>query len=266
MKIMPVILASGYGSVRSPEGHACPKVLEFIGGKPMIVRAATALMEAGFASFFVVVNPLFGETIRKILSAWMFGKYAFAYQPMRRGAADAALQAVPLAAAEGATDILVAYADMPLWSPDTIRCLAELHRKETPLLTMITAPLDEYSPKELWRYGRIIRSGDGTILRVVEPAAATEAELAARSVNPSLWLWNLDWIATYAPKAPFVTRQDGFDPEQQLPSLVEFAAREGRVRELVLTNISEALGVNNAAELEVVRKAYSIMRYASIPR
>lgn len=254
MRIGAVVVASGRGFLRYVGGIRFPKVMEEIGGEPMISRVVGAVAEAKIDLVIVVVNPVFGFRIKAALTASSFTSCRYATQPQRRGAAEALVRAMPLLRKEGITDFLAIYADMPLWTVETIASLIDLHRRERPLLSMTTVTLNGMHPPGLERYGRVIRDGGNTISYVVEPANATAEELAARTVNPSLWIWEREWFAAYAPKVPPVLKNDGFEPEQYVPPLVRVAARQGRrIAELPLTDPGEALGVNNTSELKLVR-------------
>ena len=194
MNVGAVIVAAGYGSFRRGEdGSAVSKVLEDVGGIPMIVRVARSAAHADFGAPIVVANPCSRTQIASVLAAHGFTS-RFAVQDGRYGSAHAVECVLPLLAADGAKHLFVIYADMPLWRPDTIRELAELHARECATLSMVTVSLKRDHPREIERYGRILRDGAGRIARVVEKHDATEEELAGYdALNPSPWILRAAW-------------------------------------------------------------------------
>lgn len=248
MKIGSVIVAAGYGSCRSIDGKPFPKVLEDVGGTPLLVRVVNTV---GLSPSVVIVNPLFGPEVQSALERNGFDG-EFMIQPHRRGSADAVMTALPRLKEKGVSDVLVAYGDMPLFSKRTAFALLNLHLAERPLVSMVSASLNGLPP--LYRYGRVLRDEAGAIKRIVEPADAEAAELAVSSVNPSLWIWNVEWLIEHIPLVPFKERPDGLAAERYLPPLIAMAREEGKkISELPLLNHIEALGVNTAQELQTIR-------------
>ena len=253
MRVGAVVVASGRGFFRLVGGIRFPKVMEEIGGEPMVSRVVRAVMEAGIGSVIVVVNPVFGLAIETALATFGFNSCKYVVQPRRRGAAEALMRAMPLLRKEGVTDFLAIYADMPLWTAETIASLVDLHHRDKPLLSMTTVTLNGMHPPELERYGRVIRDSGDAIRYIVEPANRTPEELAACTVNPSLWIWGREWFTKYAPDVIPVHREDGFEPEQYVPPLVATAAKQRQIAEFSLKDPWEALGVNTMQELALVR-------------
>ena len=254
MRIGAVVVASGHGFFRYVGGVRFPKVLEDVGGEPMISRIVR-VVGAKINPVVVIVNPLSRFRIKATLTAAGFTTCRYAVQPQRRGAADAIMRAIPILRHEGITDFLAIYADMPLWTAETIAALADQHRREQPILSMVTVPLNDGHPVGLERYGRVIRDGGEAISYVVEPVNATPEELAARTVNPSLWAWRMKWFAEHVLEVLPVSRSDGFEPECCIPPLVGIGVADGqRIIELRLGDPWEALGVNSVQELELVRE------------
>lgn len=265
MKIGAVIVASGYGSLRLIRGERFPKVLEMIGGMPMVCRIAHALL-SHYTTMpcVVVVNPLFGPRIRAALEDLSFN-FLYATQRQRRGSADAVMQALPLLETEGITDFICIYADMPLWEWVTVTALMAVHQTVQPTISLVSVALNGHHPKELERYGRIVRR-DGRIWHIVESTDATKEELAIRVVNPSLWIWQRDWFAANAHRVPEVSRQDGFPAEQYMPPLIGIATQDGRlIAEMPLDDPCQALGVNTSWELEIVREIFQARYSQSSP-
>jgi len=248
-----VVIAAGYGSVSKENGSPFPKVLEAVGGKSMVIRAIKVVRESGLGPCVVVVNPESGNLIVSECERAGITGIHYEVQPERTGTADALSLSIPWLHGRGITDFVATYADMPLWTPETVALLAKAHIASRAVISKVTVKRTRRFP-ELDRYGRVLRDGNGHIARVVEIDRANPQELKAKSVNPSLWAWNGIWFLNHVRRVKPVPRGDGRPAERHLPPLVGVAYEEGEwIMEVPLANPAEALGVNNAAELARVR-------------
>ncbi|HXF98596.1 MAG TPA: bifunctional UDP-N-acetylglucosamine diphosphorylase/glucosamine-1-phosphate N-acetyltransferase GlmU [Gaiellaceae bacterium] len=164
-----VVLAAGLGTrMRS----RTPKHLHPLLGRRMadwVIAAARAVP----ADPVVVVTSPAGEKA--------FAGVEVAVQERPLGTGDAVRSA--RAALEGrADDVLVLSGDTPLVTPELLRELVERHRREGAWATVLS-----FEPPEPGDYGRIVRDGDGGLAAIVEARDASEAELALREVNASIY-------------------------------------------------------------------------------
>lgn len=253
-----ILVAAGYGSLRKEGGRPVSKLLEEIGGQPLVTYPVGAAAAAGVTDVIVVVNPLFGDPIREAIERQarvMSISTHYVVQPDRYGAADAVMRAIPQARALDSKRALIAYGDMPLWSWQTMRRVMEAG--DDSAASMVTVARNTRFPG-LDRYGRIVRDASGYIERVVEISdqRITPEELARTTVNPSLWCWCLDWLERNIPSVATVPRPDNGAPERHLPPLVGLARTRGMsIKEVRLRadRAVEALGVNSVADLELLR-------------
>jgi bifunctional UDP-N-acetylglucosamine pyrophosphorylase/glucosamine-1-phosphate N-acetyltransferase len=173
-----VILAAGEGTrMRS----AVPKVLHPLCGRPLIAWPVDAAREAGAARVIVVDNP------KRQLGEHLPDGVDVAIQQEPRGTGDAVAAAASLL--DPTATVVVINGDVALLTADAIRGLVEAHEANGAAATMVTMVLDEPGA-----YGRVIRDGDGSVLRVVEAKAgvgdATEEELAIREVNAGVYAFD----------------------------------------------------------------------------
>lgn len=255
-----ILIAAGYGSLRvTATGNPVSKVLEHVRGIPMFLHPLVAAKDAGIDEAIIVANPLFVDAMRdEVQSAINAGLIPrspeFVVQPDRYGSGHALQCAIPVARSRGMSRGLVCYGDMPLWSTGTMRALINAS-DETEVVTMVSAQRGASVPA-LDRYGRVMRNGNGAIKRVVEVDHASPEELSESTVNPSLWLWCLDWLEKNIPHVEPVARPDGRCAETHMPPLIGIAHAQGaRIVEVCLPSerIHEALGVNSPEELSHVR-------------
>jgi bifunctional N-acetylglucosamine-1-phosphate-uridyltransferase/glucosamine-1-phosphate-acetyltransferase GlmU-like protein len=251
-----LILAAGYGSLRPN----VPKVIESISSRedrPMIVEVVKSIKTTVFSCFelkpILIVNELYRGVIANCLQAHGHFECYFVIQPDRYGAGDAVLRAIPFLQENGWREFLVVFADMPLWRPETIKHLVLEHLHEMPAISMVTAVREALSV--FCHYGRILRGLNDEITGVVEPVDATIEQLASKTVNPSLYVFDLAFFVEKICQVEPKERGDGRPPEIYLPPLVEIAHKAGRkILDVPLENPIEAIGVNTLAELEEVRR------------
>lgn len=245
-KVACVIPAAGWGSLCPL--RSTPKMLASIGGQPMILRVVETVQSAGIKDITVVVGANdFGDQIKTAVSEAGITDISFAVQPERTGAADAVR--IALAGMEDAENILVTFGDMPLWRSQTIRDLIRMHMTSGPVISMVTIPYCPGHPTA--RYGRVARNSSGEILAAFEPFELSGKELpGVASVNPSLYVFKRQWLATAIPTITPTDKGDGFPPELHLPKLLPLAHDQGvHISEMLLFDPDEALGVNTVEEL-----------------
>jgi bifunctional UDP-N-acetylglucosamine pyrophosphorylase/glucosamine-1-phosphate N-acetyltransferase len=170
-----VILAAGEGTrMRS----SVPKLLHPLCGRPLIAWAVDAARGAGARRVIVVDNP------KRLLEEHLPEGVEVAIQEEPRGTGDAVAAGISLLDGDDMT-VLVINGDLALLTADAIQGLVEGHEAAGAAATMATMELDEPGA-----YGRVIRDGDGSVLKVAEAKTAGDAtreELAIREVNAGVY-------------------------------------------------------------------------------
>jgi bifunctional UDP-N-acetylglucosamine pyrophosphorylase/glucosamine-1-phosphate N-acetyltransferase len=232
-----VILAAGQGTrMRSK----LPKVLHDLCGRPLIAWSIAAAREAGARRIVVVAGP--GGELAGVLG----DDVVLAVQAEARGTGDA----VRAAAAEIDPDgeVVVLAGDVPLITGPFIRELADAHAAGGAAATMATMVLAD--PRG---YGRVVRDGDGDVVRVVEtrtPGDATEAELAIDEVNTGIFAFGGRALLA----ALAAVRADNAQGEYYLPDVLPILTAAGqRVAAHPVADPGLLLGVNDRADLAAVR-------------
>ena len=169
MKIAAVILAAGQGTRMK---SALPKVLQQLGGRPLVQYAVELAQAIGIAEPVFVV----GHGMDAVQAA--VGRAAqFVVQAEQLGTGHAALQAASLLGAS-AELVLVWYADMPLLRPETLPAVVAAQQANRWPLTILTATADDARG-----FGRVVRDPKRRVRAVVEEAHATRRQLALRELN-----------------------------------------------------------------------------------
>jgi len=169
-----VILAAGKGTRMKSK---IPKVLHQLAGRPMLRFVVDAVAELGVDRIVVVVGP--GATaIEDVVG----NQAEVVVQEQQLGTAHALLQAEDvLKDYDG--DLVVLPGDTPLLRGETLKRFYSAHRQQEGIeATVLTVRFDDPSG-----YGRVIRSQDGKVGKIVEHRDATQEELLVNEVNAGIY-------------------------------------------------------------------------------
>ena len=234
-----VILAAGEGTrMRS----RLPKVLQPLGGKPMlahVVAAATSLKPAAIH----IVYGYAGDQVRSYFSDrpdlhWF-------EQSSRCGTGHAVLQALPHI--PDAAKVLVLYGDVPLIEPQTLEQLCAC----SAVLSLLAARLDEP-----FGYGRILETASGCVAAIVEDRECTPEQLQIKTVNTGFICADAgplkQWLA-------LTESMRSSTNEHYLTSIFAMAAAQGTPATILCVNGTEQiLGANDQWQLAQLERQYQL--------
>ncbi len=233
-----LIMAGGLGTrMRS----AVPKHFHPILGRRLVDWVIVSAAASGADPVVVVASPSgrdqFGDQPVTV---------AVQEEPLGTGDAARAAQAA-LAGYTG--DVLVLSGDTPLLTPELLGALLATHRSEGAAATILTA-----KPADPRVYGRIVRDGDGSVVRIVEGTDASPEELAIDEINSSIYAFRSDalWPALER------LQPKNVQGELYLTDTIAVLVDAGeRVVAHVSPDPDEAEGVNTRVELA---KATAVLR------
>jgi len=151
-----VLLAAGKGTRMHSDS---PKVLQTVLGKPLLGYVFDALREVPPNIVWTVIG--FGA--EKVRSAFSGRDLQFVVQEQQLGTGHAVSLAWPEVEASGLSHICVLNGDTPYVPVEEVEAMASMCAQEGAAMGMLTLELE--NP---FGYGRVIRSSEGTVLRVVE--------------------------------------------------------------------------------------------------
>ena len=227
-----VVLAAGEGT-RMRSSH--PKVLHAIGGRSLIAHVLCAVSSID-AQIAVVVGPG-QEAVVKAVKA-LVPSAEFYVQRERRGTAHAVL-AARAALARGAADVVVAFADTPLITPETIA------RLRGALAAGASVAVLGFRPADPTGYGRLVVDAGGGLLAIQEENDAGPAERAIGLCNSGV----MALAANAALAILEQIRDDNAKREFYLTDAVAVARAMGLAAVALETEEDEVRGVNTQAQL-----------------
>ncbi|MFL2075512.1 bifunctional UDP-N-acetylglucosamine diphosphorylase/glucosamine-1-phosphate N-acetyltransferase GlmU [Marinilactibacillus psychrotolerans] len=235
-----VVLAAGQGTRMKSKLY---KVMHPVMGKPMVGHVVDAALEVKMDKV-VTVTGVGAETVQEYLR----NKSAYVLQEEQLGTAHAVKQAASiLKGKEGTT--LVICGDTPLLTSETLSGLVDFHESEGAKATVLTAHANEP-----FGYGRVIRSNNGAVMKIVEQKDASEEETKVQEINTGTYCFDNKALFNALEK---VTNEN-IQGEYYLPDVIEILKKQGElVAAFQLDNMDEALGVNDRVALA---QAYQSMK------
>ena len=215
---------------------AVPKVLHEICGRPMIAWPILAAREAGADRICVIASP--DHDLTPVLPE---GTETIV-QPVADGTGGALRAAADVVRDSDA--VLVLSGDTPLLSAEVIEGLLAAHAEANAAATMMTTELEDPGT-----FGRVIRTADGEVERIVEakkPGDASADQLELKEVNAGTYAFSA---------APLAEALDGLTNENAqgeyyLPDVLPLIRKGGgKVIAHLVADPAVNLGVNDRADL-----------------
>ncbi len=235
--LVTIILAAGKGT-RMKSAH--PKVLHQVCGKAMVRHVLDAAEAAGSKRNIVVVGFGADEVRAELGSA-----AEVVVQAEQLGTGHAVLQAEPLLRDVHGT-VMVLCGDTPLLTGALVKRLYEEHEKAGAKATVLTAAMPDATG-----YGRVIRSAEGNVEKIVEHKDATEEERSVQEVNAGIYCFEKEALF-------FALKNVGCDNAQgeyYLPDVLSILRERGeKIWAVAADDYEETLGVNSRLHLAQAEK------------
>lgn len=236
MPLSIVILAAGQGKRMKSD---LPKVLQPLAGRPMlahVIDAAKALK----ADAIHVVYGHGGEQVRQALAT---EPVSWALQAEQLGTGHAVAQAMP--AIPDDHQVLILYGDVPLVQRSTLeQLLAQASTQSLAVLTVVLA--------DPTGYGRVVRDGAGSVVRIVEQKDANTKERAINEINTGLMAASAQSLRKWLSSL----KNDNTQGEYYLTDIIVMAVRDRlRIHAVIAPTETEVLGVNDKVQLAQLEAA-----------
>ena len=234
-----VILAAGEGTRMKSD---TPKVLHELCGRSLVghVLAAAGTLEP--AHLVVVVGHQRERVAAHVTG--MDARVVTAVQDQQLGTGHAVRCALAeLPQLDGA--VVVLNGDTPLLTPETLRALVDGHLDAGNAATVLTASVPD--PAGL---GRIVRSADGGVQRIVEHRDASAEQLMIAEINSGMYAFDAKHLTAVLDRLT----TDNDQGQEYLTDVVELLVKDGhRATAMVAPDHRETLGCNDRVELAGLR-------------
>lgn len=233
-RMSTIILAAGKGTRMKSD---LPKVLHPLNGRAMVHYVIDLAEEIESEKIVLII----GHKKEMVQEALADRNVEFAVQEPQLGTGHAVLQARPLFQGyEG--NVLVLSGDVPLLRKETIQRLIQVHQKQQPLATLLTAQMDDPTG-----YGRIVRDSDGYVQQIVEHKDADEEVLKIKEINVGIYIFQAAPLFETLP----LVKNDNQQKEYYLPDVLKIYVERGEKIAAVLTeDVEETHGINTVEQLK----------------
>ena len=237
-----IVLAAGKGT--RMKSNRC-KVLHEVAGRPMIDYVIDSARDAGVQKICLVV----GHQADRVQDHLKEKEITFVLQEPQLGTGHA-VDSARNAFSNFDGRVLVLCGDIPLVKSSTLKSMIEFHEFERASLTVMTAVVE--NP---YGYGRIKRSGQGLVNKIVEQKDADADERLVNEINAGVYIVESKLLFDLLKRL----KPNNAQGEYYLTDIVEEANKDGiPVHAYRIDDFSEASGVNSRADLAFVsRKIYS---------
>ena len=242
--VIAIVLAAGDDPRMN--SNKC-KMVHKVFGKEIIRRVVEAVVKADVKEICVVVNDKNENDIKEVLK----DSVTYVKQNELKGTAEAVKSAVQfLKERKNYAKVVVINGDVPLIRTETINQLVNQSIINSENATILTAIYD--TPIS---YGRVIRNIDGKVLGVVEDINLNMEDKKIQEINAGIYCFDIDKLLDNLDEIKENTLTNTLD----LPSIIKIMVNKNlKVGAMIVEDVSEALGVNDRIQLEIINKILRI--------
>ena len=229
-----IVLAAGEGTRMKSQ---LPKVLHSIAGRSLLGHVLHALDAIDPENIKVVVGA--GREMVEAHLEQIAPDAIAVFQAERNGTGHAVQ--IALEGVKGSGQVLILAGDTPMLSGETLKEFVAAHLAGGFSASVMTAEHPDPTG-----YGRIIRSNENLILKIVEEKDASDDEKLIFEVNAGVYLFDLESLTRTITKL----KSNNAQGELYLTDVVELIrAGGGQVAPIVCEDFTETLGVNDRIQL-----------------
>ncbi|MGM9955713.1 MAG: bifunctional UDP-N-acetylglucosamine diphosphorylase/glucosamine-1-phosphate N-acetyltransferase GlmU [Peribacillus sp.] len=236
-----IILAAGQGTRMKSKLY---KVLHPVCGKPMVQHVIDQVNQLQIEDIVTVI----GHGAEKVQEQ-LGDSCKYALQEQQLGTAHAVMQAESVLAGKSGITLVIC-GDTPLIKAETMEALIALHEKSEAKATILTAYTDQPDG-----YGRVLRSENGLVEKIVEHKDASVEERYVKEINTGTYCFDNQALFSALKKVS----NENVQGEYYLPDVIEILKQAGEtVTAFQSSNFEETLGVNDRVALsqaeQILRK------------
>ncbi|MDP2207157.1 MAG: sugar phosphate nucleotidyltransferase [Bacteroidota bacterium] len=238
-----IIMAAGKGTrMKNPD---IAKVMYEVAGKPMIAYVVDLSKKLQPSRILVIVGWQRNSVVDYFTATE--NNIEFVDQLQQLGTGHAIMQTESyLANFEG--DVIILSGDVPLLTKQTLDGLLKHHNESFASATIVSAEISNPTG-----YGRIIRSDDGSVIKIVEQKDASADELSVQEINSGIYLFDKVKLFDALKHIKPINAQG----EYYLTDVFANFWKNGwKVSALKTPDSNEIIGINDLNQLEEARKLF----------
>lgn len=236
-KINAVVLAAGKGTRMHSD---IPKVLHKLAGQSLLQHCldkALALKASG-------IHVVLGHEAERVRESMAGMSINVVIQEPQLGTAHAVHQTLPFLESDAVA--LILYGDVPLLKVATLQTLLQTVTENS--MAVLTCIVEE--PHGL---GRIVRSADNKILRIVEEKDATQDQKTIAEINTGIMAIPVKKLHDWLPRISTNNAQK----EYYLTDVIQLALADAcEVHTVTTEDETEVAGINNRSQLAALERQY----------
>ncbi|MDD3581194.1 MAG: bifunctional UDP-N-acetylglucosamine diphosphorylase/glucosamine-1-phosphate N-acetyltransferase GlmU [Desulfobacca sp.] len=237
-KLVAIVLAAGKGTRMKSQ---LAKVLHPIMGRPMLAYPLETLKNLGINQIIAVV----GYQAEAVKAAFSDYPVTFVVQEPQLGTGHA-VQVACQTLDRNQGSVLVVCGDVPLLPEAYLEALYHQHQQTGAAATVLTVELTDPGS-----YGRLVKDGQGNILKIVEARDATPEELSIREINTGIYCFQIPFLLNALEKL----RPDNDQQELYLTDVIAQAqAQNLQVSSLKAPEAISFQGINTRVDLSIVSR------------
>ncbi len=231
-----VVLAAGQGTRMK---SSTPKLLHKLGGVSVVSHVLATARELDAAHVVSVVRHERDRLVEVIEVD--LPQSVIVDQDEIPGTGRAVELAVAALPGDFTGDVLVVNGDVPLLDSQTLQQLIEQHRQADAAATILSTLLEDATG-----YGRVVRSADGTLEKLVEHKDASSDELAIQEINAGIYVFSAPQLREQLSKLT----TDNAQGEKYITDVIGLLREAGATVAAVETLDSwKVEGINDRAQL-----------------
>lgn len=235
MKLAGIILAAGKG--KRFKLKDINKVVLPIGGRPMILYAVELLEKLNIKPIIIVVGFASDSVKNAVRDYSVF----FVEQKEQLGPGNALICGASVLLSSAKNVLVINGDDAFLYEMQLIKKLIKRHLTNKAVCTFLAIEVN--NPFGL---GRVVRSKNGEVIKIVEEKDATNVEREICEVNPGCYVFDIKFLRKYLPKL----KKSPVTSEYYLTDLVELAVKGKEKVETLQVGRIPWRGINTEEELK----------------
>lgn len=242
--IIAIILAAG----DDPRMNSSKsKMVHKVFGKEIIKRVVESIRKAGIKEICTVVSEKNENDIKDVLQ----NSVIYVKQNELNGTAEAVKSAIQfLEERKQYAKVLIVNGDVPLIRTETLNKLVNQSIINSEAATVLTAIYD--TPLS---YGRVVRDFEGRVKGIIEDINLDLEERKIQEINSGIYCFDIDKLLDNLKEI----KENSITGTYDLPSIIKvMVEKDLKVGAMIVEDSSEALGVNDRVQLEIINKILRI--------